>query len=760
MGNDKELLRLYESIQYIEDNSDDNVISEGIWSKIKYGLSKLGRYKAGGKIIGKNKVTKDAAEKVRKILNKESNKLLRGLDDKIKEVSPEFPNDEKGFTFLRGILTIGAVYDSIVAGTKKSEGEEGYIPVDMANQIIGDLRTIVTKYLDVDLAGIYTTMESEEKDGLILTEQEKEMLSEKNWLSKGYDAVKGAKDKAMDGMFGAKKGASKPREAGSRMGARMDPNSGKQDFETKRMGKDGLESNRLPAILTALGGAMGAASWMLQTEWFKDLVSETVTTPAEWGTEEIQSTIENNINVDPNGLSYTIQNNLPDSMGIDLGPNAPVGNLDKALEFYGGGNKEEGIKVISQFIDPKVRAESVANLTQQLSDSGSNSTVGDIFNTGEGTYGSRGGLFSQYGGAKSAIAKFATTRLRRFVVKQAGKTVVTTAVGGKLIAIAPMLGVLGVALVAAGVTVKVLREKGQRQSRAKTLNDLLQMLQDVQGVEGNQPVVIEPEPPTDVPPTPTDEPPIDSEFLKGNRNMQLGHLSKNFLPQGEDVWSKLGLKDGTILPTGFIDASLSQGKSRDEDYKKKYLTKYYNHLKKDGSFNQETSVDDWMSKVTEARPVTQWISSTRKNIGGFIKALRKLFKDDGFEIGDRVQAKTSRPGERGKGMGIAGANESTNHQNNLIVEAMLGGTADGAGFDESLFMKNLPQFMEMLSMMYYGAKGTKLSYNKEAVLAKCKDNGCKGGTSQKYQQTKSDAYKLKGTDYMSEEITRMKSLMK
>ena len=744
MGNDKELLRLYESIQYIEDNSDDNVISEGIWSKIKYGLSKLGRYKAGGKIIGKNKVTKDAAEKVRKILNKESNKLLRGLDDKIKEVAPEFPNDEKGFTFLRGILTIGAVYDSIVA-----------------NQIIGDLRTIVTKYLDVDLAGIYTTMESEEKDGLILTEQEKELLSEKNWLSKGYDAVKGAKDKAMDGMFGAKKGASKPREDGSRMGARMDKNSGKQDFETKRMGKDGLESNRLPAILTALGGAMGAASWMLQTEWFKDLVSETVTTPAEWGTEEIQGTIENNINVDPNGLSYTIQNNLPDSMGIDLGPNAPVGNLDKALEFYGGGDKEEGIKVISQFIDPEVRAESVANLTQQLSDSGSNSTVGDIFNTGEGTYGSRGGLFSQYGGAKAAIAKFATTRLRRFVVKQAGKTVVTTAVGGKLIAIAPMLGVLGIVLVAAGVTVKVLREKGQRQSRAKTLNDLLQMLQDVQGVEGNQPVVIEPEPPTDVPPTPTDEPPtdeppIDSEFLKGNRNMQLGHLSKNFLPPGEDVWSRLDLKDGTILPTGFIDASLSQGKSRDENYKKKYLTKYYNHLKKDGSFNQEISVEDWMSKVTEARPVTQWISSTRKNIGGFIKALKKNFSE--FEIGDRVQAKTSRPGERGKGMGIAG--ESINGQNNLILEAVLGNTADGAGFDESLFMKNLPQFMEMLSMMYYGAKGTKLSYNKEAVLAKCKDNGCEGGSSVKYQQTKSDAYQLKGTDYMSEEITRMKSLMK
>ena len=140
MNTDKELNKLYESIKYLEDNLDDNIISESMWSKIKYGLSKLGRYKAGGKIFGKGKVTQDAEDKIRKILNKESNKLLRGLDDKIKEVAPEFPNDEKGFTFLRGILTIGAVYDSVVAGTKKDEGEEGYMPVDAANQIIADLR--------------------------------------------------------------------------------------------------------------------------------------------------------------------------------------------------------------------------------------------------------------------------------------------------------------------------------------------------------------------------------------------------------------------------------------------------------------------------------------------------------------------------------------------------------------------------------------------------------------------------------------------
>ena len=44
--------------------------------------------------------------------------------------------------------------------------------VDAANEIIGDLREVVKKYLDVDLAGVYTTMESKEGEENILTEEE------------------------------------------------------------------------------------------------------------------------------------------------------------------------------------------------------------------------------------------------------------------------------------------------------------------------------------------------------------------------------------------------------------------------------------------------------------------------------------------------------------------------------------------------------------------------------------------------------------
>ena len=118
--------------------SEKESLDEGAWESIKYGLSKFGRYKAGGKLFGKKKTTKAAQEKIRAILNKETNKLLRGLDDQVKKVAPEFPNDKKRFTFLKGIITMGSFYDSIVAATKKKPEEEGYLPIDAANEIIGD----------------------------------------------------------------------------------------------------------------------------------------------------------------------------------------------------------------------------------------------------------------------------------------------------------------------------------------------------------------------------------------------------------------------------------------------------------------------------------------------------------------------------------------------------------------------------------------------------------------------------------------------
>lgn len=785
---DNALTKLHESLELIEDKDR---IDEGAWESIKYGLSKLGRYKAGGKILGKNKTTKAAQEKIRTILNKESNKLLRKLDDEVRKVSPEFPNDKKRMTFLRGIITMGAFYDSIVEATKKKPDSEGYLPVDAANEIIGDLREIVKKYLDVDLAGVYTTMESEEgKDNIlteeetellkwdVLTEEEVQMLDEKNFLKRAAGAVgkgigkigKGitkAKDKVMDKAFGAKKGSDKPSRGGSGQSAKIQKTSGSGEFESDRMGKKGLASNRLPIILNMVGGAMGAYSWLANTEWFKSLFQENISyTDTEQVREVVETKSEVLTAVKPGDGVYKLLNT---TTGIPVDANSTPQGFITQLEQIGGGDAHKGVELLCEKGGVMMRPEDAAKGLHALVDNPQSvDNMGEFFKAGASGTGKLvdpdSGLDTTLYGVKagtslrSIMIKSVPTLVTKYVTKTAVKTGAAyyTAKGlGKI------LGPIGLALVLAGATVKVLREKGQRQSRAKTLDDLLQSLRDIEPTEKNPPAIDEPKgedpkPTSTTDPKPPVTPDIPADFLKGNRNMQLVYLSQNFLPGGKSLWNGLNLKEGTVLPSGFFDAALGQGKVDQE----KYIKAFYKHLAKNNSFTKKVSSEDFMSKVKDDKNqgLIKWVRNTRKGIGSFFSKLKKGFPED-FAIGERQKAKVSRPGERGKAMGLAG--ESLNGRYDLITELSLGNSASQAGFDEKLLMKNLPQFMAMLSMMYYGAKGKKLPYNKEAVLAFCGKYGCKGGTSKKYKQTKSDDYQfVEGEEILSEEIIRIRQLMK
>ena len=784
---DNALTKLHESLELIEDKDR---IDEGAWESIKYGLSKLGRYKAGGKILGKNKTTKAAQEKIRTILNKESNKLLRALDNEVKKVSPEFPNDKKRITFLKGIITMGAFYDSIVEAAKKKPDSEGYLPVDAANEIIGDLREIVKKYLDVDLAGVYTTMESKEGEENILTEEETEllkwdvlteeevqMLDEKNFLKRAAGAVgkgigkigKGitkAKDKVMDKAFGAKKGSDKPSRKSRGQSAKMDKTSGSGEFESDRMGKKGLASNRLPIILNMVGGAMGAYSWLANTEWFKSLFQENISyTDTEQVREVVETKSEVLTAVKPGDGVYKLLNT---TTGIPVDANSTPQGFITQLEQIGGGDAHKGIDLLCEKGGVMMRPSDAAKGLHALVDNPQSvDNMGEFFKAGASGTGKLvdpdSGLDTTLYGVKagtslrSIMIKSVPTLVTKYVTKTAVKTGAAyyTAKG-----LGKVLGPVGLALVLLGATVKVLREKGQRQSRAKTLDDLLQSLRDIEPTEKNPPAIDEPE--GEEPevtgtedPKPT-SPDIPADFLKGNRNMQLVYLSQNFLPGGKSLWDGLNLKEGTVLPSGFFDAALGQGKVDQE----KYLTAFYKHLEKKESFTKKLNVGAWMAKVqsNKNQGLIKWVRNTRKGIGSFFSKLKKGFPED-FAIGERQKAKVSRPGERGKAMGLAG--ESLNGRYDLITELSLGNSASQAGFDEKLLMKNLPQFMAMLSMMYYGAKGKKLPYNKEAVLAFCGKYGCKGGTSKKYKQTKSDDYQfVEGEEILGEEIIRIRQLMK
>jgi hypothetical protein len=454
---------------------NDYQLNESFWQDVKYGLSKLGRYKAGGKIFGKKGTDDKSREEVKEIMKKESNKLLKQVHGEVLITAPEFPNDRRKVTFLRGVIMYGQLYDSLVAASQKSPDEEGYMAPDVVNSIIEDMRKVIKKFLDVDLKAVYTVMESKEDDINTneitqLNESFDAILEEEEFLKK----LTQLKDRAMDKLFGAKKGSDAPQKTTKGQSAKFQQTSGETNVDSERMKT--LQSNKLPIILAGIGGALGALGWIAQTQWFKDLITTTVEHPAQFGEKTFTTTVENNLKVDPNGWSYTIQNNgFAEATGKSLNFNQPASNLSDAFKFYGGGDESKGIEAMSNFLGDKFRGASVENITQQLADP-SNATVGDVFNKLEGTWGD-GALMNQSGGAKSFIAKQVYTQTKRVLIKAGFTTTTTSVIGGKLVALAPVLMAAGISLVTAGALVKLLREKGQRQSRAKTLNDLLQSLE-------------------------------------------------------------------------------------------------------------------------------------------------------------------------------------------------------------------------------------------------------------------------------------------
>ena len=457
---------------------------ENLWSDIKYGLSKLGRYKADGKIFGKGKTDKKSAEEIGRIMGDTSNAALSAVYDIVKEKSPQWPNDKSRVAFLRGVLMYGQFYDSIVAAAEKSPGEEGYLDPEVANKFIENTRKVVKKALDNDLAAVYSVMDS--KNSIDLADEEilfEEIFNlESEPVNEEFLKKLGEwKDKAMDKLFGKKDGDSEKEtntQSAKLQGAGDD---GLVDSERMKT----LKSNKLPLVLAGVGAALGAIGWIAQTQWFKDLITTTIKHPAQFGEKTFTTTVENNLNVDPKGWSYTIQNNgFMDATGKSLNFDQPVGNLEDAFKFYGGGDQSKGIEAMSNFLGDGGRASSVSDITSQLSNP-ANKTVGDIFNHFDGTWGDKV-LMNQNGGAKSFIAKQVYSQTKKVLIRAGFTTTTTSVAGSYLVSIAPILSALGITLIGAGLVVKLLREKGQRQSRAKTLNDLLQSLALVKITDKNR----------------------------------------------------------------------------------------------------------------------------------------------------------------------------------------------------------------------------------------------------------------------------------
>jgi len=432
---------LKETLDKINNIESNGNVNEGLMDTVKYGLSKLGRYKAGGKIFGKGKVDQEAARKIQQIIDKQGNAVIKQLDDTIRQENPEFPNNKEPEQFLSTVMSIAAVYDSVVASTNKNPNEEGYLPVDAANGVINDLREYVKKFLDVDLAAVYSTVNEEEVEQL----DEVEASDVRQQLQ-------------------AKRG-----------------DSG-EDFASTRM--DTLKSNRLPLTLAGVGSALGGLSWLVNTDWFRSLFEEITQNPSiEYIKELVEKKSDVFASIKPGEGMTQIMNRLN---GLNLNPNSSPQDFLDGVKQLGGGDLQAGIDALSAdggiFVNPEGAKQALEAIAQNPSAYGNN--LGQMFQGELDGTGKQVGdlLVTQTGGGlKGMVVNTIVQMVPKVVMKTGVKVGAGYAVAKGLGA---ALGPIGIGLIAAGALVKLMRMKGQKSSRAATLNALYQSIRNIEGGVG------------------------------------------------------------------------------------------------------------------------------------------------------------------------------------------------------------------------------------------------------------------------------------
>jgi hypothetical protein len=236
--------------------------------------------------------------------------------------------------------------------------------------------------------------------------------------------------------------------------------------------------------LVGIGASLGAFSWLVNTEWFKNLfkiVSETPTV------EMIKTTVETKTDIIGNikpGQGLTQLMNAMNNAGIT--PNTTPEQFLEQVKILGGGDVNAGINALAAkggiFVNPEA-AKSVLNDIAQNPHSHGN-TLGQIFKgKWAGTGKSVGDMLTckDMGQVKGLIAGTLVKSIPTIVMKSSVKLGAGYAAAKGL---GSILGPIGVAAVAAGALVKIMRMKGQKQSRAKTLYDLYQSLQNIEGGTG------------------------------------------------------------------------------------------------------------------------------------------------------------------------------------------------------------------------------------------------------------------------------------
>ena len=409
------------------DSLNINQLNEGWWENTKYALSKLGRYKANGKVFGKSKVSKEYNQQIADLLEKESNYLLKHLDGEIKKYAPEFPNNKSEDDFLLAALEIAWYYDSIINATKINPNEPGFLPIDAAEVMIDDLIDYVRKILDVDLKAVYTV------------------------FTEGYSNPSNAE------LLKRKIDTAEPK---------------KQTHDSERMKT--LNSNLLPLLLSTGGINLKSISHFFNTNWFKNLIDPT----------------KLKVLTTPKSIEHLIDGGQPDEKGLIHWMSKiwgkPInngGDIKHFIDSNGGIKSLSGMFIGNNAMDAQgnpISPEAQSQMLYNLAEQNPNSSLSDLFNQIKGTYGSMESGLHLFGISKQASFLAKTI----YTTYKTTKTAVKTGTYAKWGLAAKILGPIGIAAVAGSLVVKLARWKGKKSSRAQILNDVLQYLQFITPLEG------------------------------------------------------------------------------------------------------------------------------------------------------------------------------------------------------------------------------------------------------------------------------------
>ena len=485
------------------------LLREGFWDSVQTGMGSF----AGGldkvlKKIGLKKEPEGWEEAQRifqNIAEKEGHKivkdLVKAIEDETKDLEtglgskPDdsvFPYNKNREVFFSGANTIASVYDSVVAATKKDSGEEGYLPVDVANQIIEQLRVITQKYIadtEREKGGMYASFGGgAAEEGLKGTP-----TGESNWMLMNMPLLMEQDKEEKD--EGGKLDADKEYEKIMK---------GQKSPVVKRMG-----SLKAPLVIAGVGAALGALGWVAYQPWFHDMVLKFlgISKTTSWTEPDkvksaISTTIKGGGPTDfgkvvsgEGGLAKQVTRLAGEGKPWSLvGKQASLDDLRAAAMDIGGGDMDKGLKGIAALTKDRGNpAEAFDWMKKALTspdsvgvtDASSDGSLWKLFAGGTARAGGTaahampgGGIFSVGIGNKlqGMLTKQLVKTVTKEVVKGAVKTGTTGAAAsaiGMMTGAAPILAGMGVAAVGAGATLAYIRHRAKKKSRMGTLNDLL-----------------------------------------------------------------------------------------------------------------------------------------------------------------------------------------------------------------------------------------------------------------------------------------------